>query len=173
MAGINYLVTSYIEWNDGTSTIAILKFRTKKLKKVFDKLYEKVVSGSISEEELHAPLMINEINMDIKKKIPGQRVYSSKKSNPIIDPDLIHILNSAKEADVKYDLRFSLEYKGTAMGSLDFINENLKELFDQLYAEVVEMSIVDHLTGQIIATPEMLNDIHITITKKRVKWPKK
>jgi hypothetical protein len=172
MAKINYIVNFYVEWNDGTTTSSTLKFHIKHLKELFDLLYEMVVLGSISDVELYSPGMINEINMDIIKKLPG-RVYLSKKSNPIIDPDIILAFNSAKEANVKYDLRYSLKYKGTAMGSLDFVNENLKEVFDQLYAEVVEPSIMDPITDKIIATPEMLNDIHIAITKKRVKRIKK
>jgi hypothetical protein len=70
---------------------------------------------------------------------------------------------------VKYDLRFRIQNGGTAMGSLDFITSDLKEVFDQLYNEVViESGIIpeDDETGQ---SAGRVNNIHITITKKRVK----
>ena len=70
---------------------------------------------------------------------------------------------------VKYDVRFCIEHTGKTMGTLDFITSDLKEVFDQLYEEVVATSIKDPITDEISVAPEMLNKINIAITKKRVK----
>ena len=172
MIKTNYKVNFYIDWNDETASTRTLTFRTKSLLEVFDQLYEKTVLDSILDAELYSPSMINEINIVIRKK-PEKETGTRNKKVPIKSPDLILKLNSDRDPNVKYDLRFSLKYKGTTLGSLDFVHENLKEVFDQLYTEVVESSIIDPITDKITGAPEMLNDIHITITKKRVKWIKK
>jgi len=70
---------------------------------------------------------------------------------------------------VKYDVHFCIEHTGTTMGTLDFTTSDLKEVFDQLYEEVVATSFIDPDTDEISVKPEMLNKINMTITKKRVK----
>ena len=72
MAGIAYIVTFYIEWNDGTATSRTLKFHVKQLRELFDQLYQKVVTGSIVDSQLYNPEMINEITIDIMKKPNGR-----------------------------------------------------------------------------------------------------
>jgi len=71
----------------------------------------------------------------------------------------------------KYDLRFSLDWEngGTLNGDMDFIEDDLKEVFSQLYTEVVEGSLIDHAPGDIPEKPEIINEISIRIVKKRVK----
>ena len=70
---------------------------------------------------------------------------------------------------VKYDLRFRIHHAGTTSGTLDFITSDLKDVFDQLYEEVVSTSIIDPVTDKISLPPESLSKINMTITKKRVK----
>ena len=71
----------------------------------------------------------------------------------------------------KYDLRFSLDWEngGTLTGDMDFNEDNLKNVFSQLYTEVVEGSLIDHAPGDIPEKPEIINEIRIRIAKKRVK----
>ena len=70
---------------------------------------------------------------------------------------------------VKYDLRFRIQHTVTTSGTLDFITSDIKDVFDQLYDEVVATSFIDPETDEISVKPEMLNKINMTITKKRVK----
>ena len=72
MAGIEYIVTFYIEWNDGNATSRTLQLRPNHLIELFDQLYEKVVIGSIADAELYDTGMINEITIDIMKKPNGR-----------------------------------------------------------------------------------------------------
>jgi len=46
---------------------------------------------------------------------------------------------------VKYDVGFCIQQTGTTMGTLDFITSEIKEVLDQLYEDVVEKSIIDHI----------------------------
>ncbi|MCK9204534.1 MAG: hypothetical protein M0P58_08905 [Bacteroidales bacterium] len=69
----------------------------------------------------------------------------------------------------KYDLHFRIKNKGTTLGSLDFITVNLKEVFDQLYQEVVTGSCINPLTDGMDDDPAMISAMNITITKKQVK----
>jgi hypothetical protein len=72
MAGMDYIVLFYIEWNDGTTSGGTLKFQATDLRGLFNLLYEKVVTGSIADAELYNPEMINEITIDILKKPHGR-----------------------------------------------------------------------------------------------------
>lgn len=46
---------------------------------------------------------------------------------------------------MKYDVGFCIQQTGTTMGTLDFITSEIKEVLDQLYEDVVEKSIIDHI----------------------------
>lgn len=71
----------------------------------------------------------------------------------------------------KYDLHFSIDWEvgGTLTGDMDFNEEELKNVFSQLYTEVVEGSLDAHAKGEIPEKPEIINEIRINISKKRVK----
>lgn len=77
MAATKYLVKYYIDWNDGTASEGILRFRIKNLRKIFDQLYEKIVIGSITDEEMYEPGMINEISITIIKNHPEKTISKS------------------------------------------------------------------------------------------------
>jgi len=70
-----------------------------------------------------------------------------------------------------YDLRYRIEWKkgGTTLGSLDYPTDDIKEVFDTLYQEVVVESMLDPITDEINDSPENIRTIRITIRKKRVK----
>ena len=70
-----------------------------------------------------------------------------------------------------YDLRFRVEWKkgGTTLGNLDYPTDDIKEVFDPLYQEVVVTSMLDPITDEINDTPENIQAIRITIRKKREK----
>jgi len=77
MAATKYIVKYYINWNDDTVSEGILRFRIKNLKKIFDRLYEKVITGSIKDEEMYEPGMINEISITIIKNHPEKTISKS------------------------------------------------------------------------------------------------
>ncbi len=71
----------------------------------------------------------------------------------------------------KYDLHFSIDWEagGTLTGDTDFNEQELKNVFSQLYSEVVEGSLDDHVIGNIPEKPDIIHEIRINISKKRVK----
>ncbi len=67
MAATKFIVEYYIAWNDGTTSHGFRRFRIKSLKKLFDRFYDKIIIGQISDEELYEPDMINEVSLRIKR----------------------------------------------------------------------------------------------------------
>jgi len=72
---------------------------------------------------------------------------------------------------IKYDLWYSIKWHkgGTSMGSLDYPNEDLDKVFEQLHGEVIIPSLTDPITDEITESPENMKTISISIRKKRVK----
>ena len=70
-----------------------------------------------------------------------------------------------------YDLRFCIDWTkgGKLRCSDDSRSENLKDIFSQLYTTVVEESLDAHALGKIPEKPEIIKEIRIKISKKRVK----
>jgi len=66
---------------------------------------------------------------------------------------------------IQYDFRFRIEWKngGTSIGSWDYFTEDLKEIFDDLYKEVLIESLKDPVEDEITEPPENISRIHITI----------
>ena len=67
MAATKFIVEYYIAWNDGTNSHGTRRFRIKSLKKLFDRFYDKIIIGQISDEELYEPDMINEVSLRIMR----------------------------------------------------------------------------------------------------------
>ena len=72
-------------------------------------------------------------------------------------------------AYIKYDLHYSTRYQGHNLGSLDIITDDLKDVFDQLYKEVVIGSAAGSAGEDDSGSLENMNNINITITKRCVK----
>lgn len=71
----------------------------------------------------------------------------------------------------KYDLYYSIDLKNgrTLFATMDFTRDSLKEVFSLLYTEVVESTLEDMTREERPEKPEVINEVRITITKKRVK----
>ena len=68
---------------------------------------------------------------------------------------------------IHYDFHFRIEWKngGTSMGSWDYFTEDLKEIFDDLYKEVLIESLKDPIEDEITEPPENIKWIRINIRK--------
>ncbi|GEM_PF-1121412 len=70
-----------------------------------------------------------------------------------------------------YDLKFCIDWTkgGKLRCSDDGRSDNLKDIFSQLYTTVVEESLDAHALGKIPEKPEIIKEIRINISKRRVK----
>ena len=68
---------------------------------------------------------------------------------------------------MQYDFRFQIVWKngGTSMGSWDYFTEDLKEIFDDLYKEVLIESLKDPVEDEITEPPENIKVVQINIRK--------
>lgn len=64
----NYILNARIEWSDGSTSLCSTDYPGIPLEEVFKSLYENVVTGSITDDELFDPEMINNISISFTRK---------------------------------------------------------------------------------------------------------
>lgn len=64
----NYLLDARIEWSDGSVSMCNADYPGRSIEEVFKNLYEEVITGSITDDELYTPEMINEVYISLTRK---------------------------------------------------------------------------------------------------------